>query len=48
VGDNLNNDVLAPLALGFNSIYLNRRSTAVPGGVRAIFDWNEFRPRVDR
>ena len=44
VGDNLNNDVLAPLALGFDGIYLNRRGTRVPGGVRAILDWNEFRP----
>lgn len=44
VGDNLENDVVAPMALGVRGVYLNRRSTAVPGGAEAIGGWDEFRP----
>ncbi|MDE0299767.1 MAG: HAD family hydrolase [Candidatus Poribacteria bacterium] len=49
IGDNLANDVLAPMELGMKVIYLDRSndrptSELVPEGVSSIKCWTEFKP----
>ncbi len=49
IGDNLTNDVLAPMELGMKAIYLDRAddrpsSEPVPVGVPSIKRWDEFTP----
>ena len=49
IGDNLTNDVLAPMELGMNAIYLDRSterpsSEPVPKGIPSIRHWDEFKP----
>lgn len=49
IGDNLTNDVLAPMELGMKAIYLDRTddrpsSEPVPEGIPSISHWDEFKP----
>lgn len=49
IGDNLTNDVLAPMELGMKAIYLDRSSERpssepVPEGIPSIKHWDEFKP----
>lgn len=51
IGDNLTNDVLAPMELGMKAIYLDRTddrpsSEPVPEGIPSIRHWDEFKPEV--
>ena len=51
IGDNVANDVLAPMELGMNAIYLDRSderpsSEPVPEGISSIKHWDEFNPET--
>ncbi len=51
IGDNLTNDVLAPMELGMKAIYLDRTddrpsSEPVPEGIPSIRHWDEFKPEI--
>lgn len=51
IGDNVANDVLAPMELGMNAIYLDRSderpsSESVPEGISSIKHWDEFNPDI--
>ena len=51
IGDNFTNDVLAPMTLGMQALYLDRSveppsSTPVPEHVPSIEGWTQFRPEA--
>ena len=51
IGDNLTNDMLAPMELGMQAIYLDRSNdrpslTPVPAEIPSIKSWDEFKPHA--
>lgn len=46
IGDNLGNDVLAPIALGMHALWLNRRVEVVPSGVVSCLNWGVLLERL--